>query len=64
MHGPPRYFTPDWAAAETSAKALAALEPRLIVSGHGRAMEGPEMLAALHRLADNFHDIAVPRSRQ
>ena len=64
MHGPPRYFTPDWAAAETSAKALAALEPRLIVSGHGRAMEGPEMLAALPRLADNFHDIAVPRSRQ
>jgi hypothetical protein len=64
MHGPPRYFTPDWAAAETSAKALAALEPRLIVSGHGRGMEGPEMLAALHRLADNFHDIAVPRSRQ
>lgn len=64
MHGPPRYFTPDWIAAEQSAKRLAALEPSLLVTGHGRAMEGPEMLAALHQLADNFHDIAVPRSRQ
>ena len=62
MHGPPRYFTPDWAAAERSARQLAALEPELIVTGHGRAMSGPEMRAALHQLADDFEHIAVPRS--
>jgi glyoxylase-like metal-dependent hydrolase (beta-lactamase superfamily II) len=64
MHGPPRYFTPDWVAAEQSVKTLVQLEPKLLVSGHGRAMAGPEMLSALHRLADDFHDIAVPRSRR
>jgi glyoxylase-like metal-dependent hydrolase (beta-lactamase superfamily II) len=64
MHGPPRYFTPDWIAAEQSAKLLASLEPQLLVTGHGRAMEGPTMLAALHHLADNFRQIAVPRSQK
>ncbi len=62
MHGPPRYFTPDWHAAEQSARLLASLEPDLLVSGHGRAMQGPTMLAALHQLADNFQQTAVPRS--
>ncbi|NDV85238.1 MBL fold metallo-hydrolase [Aurantimonas aggregata] len=62
MHGPPRYFTPDWAAAAASVSLLASLEPSLIVTGHGRAMAGPEMLAALHRLADNFEEIALPRA--
>lgn len=61
MHGPPRYFTPDWIAAAESVRKLAALEPRLIVTGHGRAMAGPEMLSALHRLAENFEAIALPR---
>ena len=61
MHGPPRYFTPDWASAETSVKTLARLEPELAVTGHGRAVQGPTMRAALHRLADEFQGIAVPR---
>ena len=60
MHGPPRYFTPDWASAEASVKALAALEPELAVTGHGRAVKGHEMRAALHRLAENFREIALP----
>jgi glyoxylase-like metal-dependent hydrolase (beta-lactamase superfamily II) len=60
MHGPPAYFTPDWASAEQSVKALAALEPELVITGHGRAMSGPVMLAALHTLADDFVNIAVP----
>ena len=60
MHGPPMYFTPDWASARTSVEVLAALEPDLVVSGHGPAMRGAEMQAALHTLARDFAQIAVP----
>ena len=63
LHGPPAYFTPDWNAAEASARALAALEPELLVAGHGRPMQGPEMRAALHRLAREFRTLAVPDER-
>ena len=41
MHGPPKYFTPDWSAAKSSVQRLAALEPDVVVTGHGRAMRGP-----------------------
>jgi glyoxylase-like metal-dependent hydrolase (beta-lactamase superfamily II) len=60
MHGPPQYFTPDWANARTSVEALAALEPELVVTGHGQAMRGAEMRAALHALARDFDRVAVP----
>jgi glyoxylase-like metal-dependent hydrolase (beta-lactamase superfamily II) len=60
MHGPPKYFTPDWSAAKSSVQSLAALEPNIVVTGHGRAMRGPQMLAALQRLAGDFDRIAVP----
>jgi glyoxylase-like metal-dependent hydrolase (beta-lactamase superfamily II) len=60
MHGPPMCYTPDWASAASSVRELAALEPALVVTGHGRPMRGEEMLRALHRLADNFEQIAVP----
>jgi len=61
MHGPPRYFTPDWIAAAASARTLAALEPELLVTGHGRAVAGHRLRAALHELADGFESIAPPR---
>ncbi len=60
MHGPPMYFTPDWASARTSVEVLAALAPDLVVTGHGPAMHGPNMQAALHTLAQDFDRIAVP----
>ena len=60
LHGPPQYFTTDWAAARQSVQSLAALEPDTVVTGHGLAMQGAEMRAALHRLADDFDAIAVP----
>jgi glyoxylase-like metal-dependent hydrolase (beta-lactamase superfamily II) len=60
MHGPPTYFTVDWDAAEESVKRLAALEPELVVTGHGQPMQGAEMRDALHQLADRFRTIAVP----
>ena len=64
MHGPPRYFTPDWPVAAVSVRKLAALSPRLVVTGHGRAMAGSEMLSALERLAREFETIAVPEHLQ
>lgn len=60
MHGPPMYFTPDWISAKASVQSLAALEPEVAVTGHGRAMRGPELRAALHALAENFDRVAVP----
>jgi glyoxylase-like metal-dependent hydrolase (beta-lactamase superfamily II) len=60
MHGPPMYFTTDFGAARRSVQMLASLQPEVVVTGHGRAMQGPEMRAALHRLADEFDRYAVP----
>jgi glyoxylase-like metal-dependent hydrolase (beta-lactamase superfamily II) len=60
MHGPPQYYTPDWEAAAESVRALAALEPELVITGHGAAMRGPVMRDALRTLAREFERIAVP----
>lgn len=64
LHGPPMYFTPDWSSAHASVEKLAALEPNLAVTGHGRAMRGSEMREALHRLAREFWQVAVPDDRR
>ncbi|MER8413563.1 MBL fold metallo-hydrolase [Mesorhizobium sp. M1342] len=60
MHGPPRYFTPDWDAAEKSVKQLAALKPQMVISGHGAPAAGVGMRQALDRLAERFTAFAVP----
>jgi glyoxylase-like metal-dependent hydrolase (beta-lactamase superfamily II) len=60
MHGPPMYYTPDWKSAGGSVRRLASLEPELVVTGHGRAMRGPEMRSALRRLAQEFDQLAIP----
>jgi glyoxylase-like metal-dependent hydrolase (beta-lactamase superfamily II) len=60
MHGPPTTFTPDWSSARESVRRLAALEPYLVITGHGHAMHGPVMLHALEILARDFDRIAVP----
>ena len=60
LHGPPMYFTPDWVSAKSSVERLAALEPEIALTGHGRAMRGAEMRAALHALARDFNQVAVP----
>jgi glyoxylase-like metal-dependent hydrolase (beta-lactamase superfamily II) len=60
MHGPPMYYTQNWQEARASVERLAALEPELAVTGHGRAMRGAEMRAALHALARDFDRVAVP----
>ncbi|MBA3881681.1 MAG: MBL fold metallo-hydrolase [Chthoniobacterales bacterium] len=60
LHGPPAYYTQDWDASRSSVERLAALEPELVITGHGPAMQGPEMRAALQHLARDFDSIAVP----
>ena len=60
IHGPPQYFTTDWTAAARSARTLAELEPDRVITGHGSAMQGPDMRRALHDLARDFLRIAVP----
>ena len=60
MHGPPMYFTPDWLSARKAVEVLAALDPDLVITGHGPAMRGADMRAALHTLARDFDKIAVP----
>jgi glyoxylase-like metal-dependent hydrolase (beta-lactamase superfamily II) len=62
LHGPPMYFTIDWARAAASVRSLASLEPEFLVTGHGRPMRGPAMRLALQRLADDFEAVAVPKS--
>ncbi len=64
MHGPPMYFTPDWISAKSSVERLAALEPDVVVTGHGRAMAGQQMRVALHALARDFDTVAVPTHGQ
>ncbi len=60
MHGPPMYYTVEWDKAGESVARLADLEPEVVVTGHRLPMQGPEMRAALHRLAGDFNRIAVP----
>lgn len=64
MHGPPRYLTPDWDEAERSVAILAALEPELIITGHGRPVRGENVRRRLQELAANFVAIAVPEGRR
>ena len=60
MHGPPMYFTPDWPSAKQSVRKLATLAPEIVITGHGAAMQGPEMRSALEVLAEKFDEVAVP----
>lgn len=60
LTGPPRYFTYDWNAAAKSVKTLAELEPEIVATGHGQVMKGEQMRKMLHKLADNFYELAVP----
>ena len=61
LHGPPKYYTQDWVAAQNSVQDLVNLEPELVITGHGPAMHGAELRRALHGLADHFVEIAVPK---
>lgn len=61
MHGPPAYYTQDWALARGSVERLAALEPEIAVTGHGPTTRGEPLREALWRLARDFDELARPR---
>jgi glyoxylase-like metal-dependent hydrolase (beta-lactamase superfamily II) len=61
LHGPPMYFTTDWDSARDSARRLAALQPELAITGHGRPVHGDELRRGLTRLAREFDTIARPK---
>jgi hypothetical protein len=54
------YYTQDWGRARASVERLAALEPEVVVTGHGPSLHGAPMRQALHALAENFVSVAVP----
>ena len=60
IHGPPQYFTIDWDASRSSVQLLSSLAPELVITGHGLAMQGDAMRAALQTLARDFDRVAVP----
>jgi glyoxylase-like metal-dependent hydrolase (beta-lactamase superfamily II) len=60
LHGPPSYFTSDWAAAKLSVRKLAALSPAVAAPGHGKPLGGPDVAFALRQLAEDFNRIAIP----
>ena len=60
LHGPPKYFTIDWDSARASVRTLAALEPRVAITGHGQPLQGPELQRGLVALARDFDTVAVP----
>ena len=60
LHGPPAYFTTDWAAARRSVQQLAMLRPNFVAPGHGQPTSDASAARALQELADRFDEIAVP----
>jgi glyoxylase-like metal-dependent hydrolase (beta-lactamase superfamily II) len=60
VQGPPRYLTTDWQAVWDSVRRLTALQPQVIIPGHGTYMEGEELAKGLTKLANEFDTIAIP----
>ncbi|WP_175987172.1 MBL fold metallo-hydrolase [Bacillus sp. Marseille-Q1617] len=64
ISGPPRYFTMNWDAAEASVGKLAALDPKIAVTGHGEMMAGAELERSLKMLVERFSEVALPPNRR
>src|SRR3989337_2836093 len=60
LSGPPKYFTCNWASAELSVIKLAALDPQVAATGHGKTMRGEELRGALKNLSAHFKTLALP----
>jgi glyoxylase-like metal-dependent hydrolase (beta-lactamase superfamily II) len=60
VHGPPAYFTPDWATAEESVRILEALKPQIAATGHGTPMSGTALTQGLADLVAQFEAVAIP----
>ena len=64
LHGPPSYFTSDWAAAQRSVERLASFDLAVVAPGHGKPITGPHLRAEVRELAQRFLDVAVPHNQQ
>ena len=60
ISGPPKYLTINWASAKLSVIKLAALDPEIIATGHGRPMSGEDMRLELNNLSRHFDALALP----
>ncbi|KAA5540813.1 MBL fold metallo-hydrolase [Adhaeribacter rhizoryzae] len=58
--GPPVYLTTNWPAAYDSVKKLEALQPQMVVPGHGTFMQGEALSQGLRKLVQDFEQVAVP----
>lgn len=58
--GPPVYLTTDWDVAYESVQRLVALNPEILVPGHGTAMQGAALKDGLERLVKDWKEVAVP----
>ncbi len=63
LHGPPAYFTSDWAAARWSVEHLASLSPNIVAPGHGKPLAGSAVAGGLRTLAREFDAVAVPENK-
>ncbi|RRA48180.1 MBL fold metallo-hydrolase [Acidipila sp. EB88] len=63
LHGPPAYFTSDWAAAQASVERLSAMDVAVVAPGHGKPLAGEDLGAELRLLAARFRAVAVPENR-
>jgi glyoxylase-like metal-dependent hydrolase (beta-lactamase superfamily II) len=64
LHGPPSYFTSDWAEAGRSVQRLADLNPVLVAPGHGKPLAGAQIPVEMRRLSREFETIAVPKNEK
>ncbi len=64
LHGPPSYFTSDWAAAQDSVERLSAMDVAVVAPGHGKPLAGERLPEELRQLAVRFRAVAVPANRQ
>jgi glyoxylase-like metal-dependent hydrolase (beta-lactamase superfamily II) len=64
IHGPPKYFTPDWEAAKRSVQRLEQLRPAVAITGHGMPMSGDELRSGLATLTRDFDKVAVPAEHE
>lgn len=60
LSGPPKYFTCNWASAKISVMKLAALNPEVVATCHGKPMSGEEMRQGLEQLITHFDELAQP----
>jgi glyoxylase-like metal-dependent hydrolase (beta-lactamase superfamily II) len=60
VHGPPTYYTTDWASARASVHELAGLRPQYAITGHGPAVSNPVLAHDLHLLTSQWERYALP----